>query len=206
MVAVGLTSIGVYAYTNDHHDETKPASAVATYKKKPASKSPVAATSPATPTYTAGAPCQSTQLSLAVAKDLHSVMNQPAAYYSFTNTSTALCTLTGYPTVKLYNPANALISPSIKNDGAYQLNDPGPAPATVAPGAKIYFGLGWGTLDPSPNQLEGGCTTIAALEAIAPGTTTVLRANTPLQTTICNRGVSVTAIAPAAAFTTTNPE
>ncbi len=173
-----------------------------THKSNPKSATPA---TPASAAYTADAPCQTAQLSLALAKDLGSVMNQPAVYFSLTNTSKAACTVNGYPSLKLYTASNSLIPVTVKNSGAYQNNDPGAGVVTVAPASKVYFSLGWSALSPSNNELAGGCMNASTVEAMLPGTSSTLKTNAALKS-ICGNTVFVTAIATASAFTTSHPE
>lgn len=87
--------------------------------------------------------CQPGQLSFALARDLGSLMQQPAAYFRFTSRSAQACSLYGYPGFELVDSSGQVISLRVRHGLSYQILDPGPQLVTLPPGATAYFGFGW---------------------------------------------------------------
>jgi len=148
--------------------------------------------------------CTATELQLSLARDLGSLMQQPAAFFALTNRSHASCTVAGYPTLSLYDAADRPISLVIRHGGAYQLNDPGPLTATVQPGDSAYFGFGWVDVN-VPDGNTNGCVSITRVRVLLPNIKVSLKAAARLSSLVCPSSGSVTAIAPRARFTVGMP-
>ncbi len=149
--------------------------------------------------------CQPGQLGFALARDLGSLMQQPAAYFRFTNTSARTCSLYGYPGFELVDSSGQVISLHVRHGSSYQIIDPGPQLATLPPGATAYFGFGWVDVN-QPTGTTAGCVTAAAARAIPPGTDQQLDAVSHLSSLVCpDMGGELTAVAPGPAFTPSTP-
>jgi hypothetical protein len=164
------------------------------------------ANSPTTTTTTQSeppSPCTPVALRLALGRDVGSVMQQPAAFFTITNTSAIPCVLNGYPVLVLFDATGRTVPGTISHGGAYQLNDPGPRDVTVAPGETVYFGFGWVDTNPG-NGDTNGCVYSARAVVRVPGSAVPLTTPARLSNVICGAG-SVTAFAPRAAFTIATP-
>jgi hypothetical protein len=146
-------------------------------------------------------PCTPSELHLALLRELQSVMQQPAAFFSLTNTSSTSCTIDGYPTLTLFDASGSLIPAIMRDDSAYQINDPGPLRVVVRPGATVYFGFGWTNANQAAGGSAQGCLSIASVGVLVPGSRTSLRTAARLNSVFCPSDGAVTAIAPRSAFT-----
>jgi hypothetical protein len=145
-------------------------------------------------------PCTSADLHLALTRELQSVMQQPAAFFSLTNTSATACTIEGYPTLGIFDASGSLIPALVQYGSAYQINDPGSRRVVVQPGASVYFGFGWVNVNEADGGSTKGCLSIESVTALVPGTRTNLRTAAHLKSVFCPTSEAVTAIAPRAAF------
>ena len=152
--------------------------------------------------------CQADQLSFALARDLGSLMQQPGAYFSFTNTSTTTCSLYGYPGFELVSTSGQLIPLTATRGSSYQIIDPDSQLVTLNPDMVAYFGFGWVDVN-QPTGTTSGCETAAGALAIPPGTTQQLSTVAHLSSLVCpSNGVfrgQITAVAPGPAFTPSSP-
>jgi Protein of unknown function (DUF4232) len=132
-------------------------------------------------------------------------MQQPAAFFRFTNTSLRTCTLYGYPGFELIDISGKVIGLTVRRGPSYQINDPGPQRVTLAPGGSAYFGFGWVDVN-EPNGDTIGCVMAGSAMAIPPNTTQQLRAAARLSSFVCPKsGGSVTAVALPNAFNISSP-
>ena len=149
--------------------------------------------------------CQPGQLSFALARDLGSLMQQPAAYFRFTSRSAQACSLYGYPGFELVDSSGQVISLRVRHGLSYQILDPGPQLVTLPPGATAYFGFGWADVN-QPAGTSAGCVTAVAARAMPPGTYQQLGAVSHLSSLVCAKmGGELTAVAPGPAFTPSTP-
>jgi hypothetical protein len=165
----------------------------------PSTTSPLTSTVPVS----VGAKCRPSQLRLAMTRDLPSLMQQPAAYFSFTNISGRACTLLGYPGFELLDSHEKPIPLTIHRSGAYQIDDPGPQPVSLEPGGVAYFGFGWTIVNESNSSAE--CPRAREARAIPPDTTTQLRTNVIFQDDVCPPNGIVTAIGTRDSFRPSQP-
>jgi hypothetical protein len=103
--------------------------------------------------------------------------------FGFRNTSSATCPLVGYPGIQLLGPGDTDIATTTVRGGSYSFTNFAPANVSVAPGATVFFNLGYSDV---PTGTESSCPTAIALQAIAPNTTTALRVSG--QFNVCNAG------------------
>jgi hypothetical protein len=150
------------------------------------------------------ATCTPAHTRFALDRDLGSTMQQPAAFFSFTNTSNEVCTLEGYPFFEALDASGNRIPLTMSNGEAFQINDPGPHQVVVQPGGVVYFGFGW-LASTQPDGSLVGCIHAAGARARLPGSDVTLTAPANLGTPICPTGGSVTAIAERGAFTIGKP-
>jgi hypothetical protein len=149
--------------------------------------------------------CQTDQLALALDKDLGPLMQQPAAFFRFSNTSTETSAMFGYPDLQFVDTAGQLINIPIKTGLSYQINDPGARLVTLKPGQSAYFGFGWTDLN-TPNGNTAGCVAAKEVRAAPPGTTSELSAPADLSSLVCPKVAgAVTAVALANAFSVAHP-
>jgi hypothetical protein len=94
-------------------------------------------------------------------RDLGSLMQQPGAFFSFTNTSNESCTLDGYPGFKLLDRSGKVIDMVVRRASSYQILDPGPRPVVLVPGGRAYFGFGWVDVN-QPSGTAAGCVYVAS--------------------------------------------
>ncbi len=179
------------------------------WKERIHSVLPVTTTTTAASTTTTTAPplgsCTSAQLHLRLTRELQSVMQQPAAFFSLTNLSVTPCTIDGYPTLTLFDASGRSIPADIRHDRAYQINDPGSRRVVVQSGGTVYFGFGWTDANQADNGSTKGCVTIARVGVLVPGSHTALTAAAHLNSVFCPTYGAVTAIAPRNAFTGVYP-
>lgn len=163
-----------------------------------------ATTSTTTTTTTAGlsssGACSTSDLRLRLDRVESAVMQQPGAFLSFTNTSNSSCHMDGYPSLELVSGTGQIIGAAIRDSGNYLITDPGPQTVTLAPGASAYFGYGWSDVT-QPLGSTVGCVDTVKAVSIPPGGAIPLYATAALPS-VCPGGFpSVTAVAPASAFT-----
>lgn len=151
------------------------------------------------PTYISGAACQSSQLTLALDLNLKSNMNQTGAYFSLTNTSNVLCTLSGYPGLTAKTVSGQTIDSS--RGSSYLINNPSAQTVALGPNTSAYFGVGWAELNSSGSSAD--CLNTTTVSATPPNNTAPLTISANLSD-ICG-DVSVTNIAPKSAFSPTSP-
>jgi hypothetical protein len=128
-------------------------------------------------------------------------MDQPAAYFGLTNRSATACTLSGYPSLTLYDASGHLMSAVIRDGNAYQIpDDPGAHAVIVQPDQSVFFGFGWERQN--PNGDANGCEYITRARVLLPDNNQWLTTATPLtDAPFCPQsGGSVTAIASRDAF------
>ena len=89
----------------------------------------------------------------------------------FRNTSSATCTLVGYPGLQLIDSSGHDIATTTVRGGSYSFTDFAPANVSVGPSATAYFNVAYSGI---PTAGESSCPTAAVLQAIAPNTTTAL--------------------------------
>lgn len=133
-------------------------------------------------------------------------MEQPAAYFGFTNTSRSPCWVQGYPTVDFFDGAGHRVSAAERRGSSYQIGDPGPARIALAPQATGWFGVGWGAANP-PNMDFVGCVSPASAQVVPPNGTQKMRLPVHLRAGVCPRGgLLVTAIGLRQSFPLADPE
>jgi hypothetical protein len=126
-------------------------------------------------------------------------MQQPGAFFRFTNTSAASCMLDGYPTLQPLTASGQLIGDAVRNGGTYQIGDPGPQLVVLAPGSSAYFGYGWSDVT-QPEGSTAGCSNTTEVTSLPPGSQSALGAPAQLPS-VCPGGYpSVTAVAVESAF------
>jgi hypothetical protein len=201
--AYEATDLVGYAWTNafDIRPATANAPVPTTTAPPTTTTAPPSTTSPST---TTAGPCTGPQLRLTLARDLGSLMQQPAAFFGLTNRSATSCSLDGYPALTLYDEAGHRISMATRHGSSYQVNDPGPHMVTVQPGESTYFGFGWVDVN-QPDGTDNGCVRIAQARVLAPNTDLSLTTAARLRSLLCGAGGNVTAIAPRDAFTIATP-
>jgi hypothetical protein len=176
-----------------------------TSDSSPATSATTTTTLPVTSTIAPVRTCASSQLRLTFDKDLGSLMQQPGAYFTFTNGSAVQCTLDGHPTLTLFDAAGRPIGATMRRGSSYQINDPGAHVVEVAPGATVYFGFGWADVNQETGGTTQGCVSVASVSVVPPGSTDALDAAAPFGEVFCPPSGFVTAIAPKAAFTPSSP-
>lgn len=153
---------------------------------------------------TAARRCAAGELRLTAGQDLGSLMQQPAAYFGLTNTAAAPCKVLGYPSVAFFDGAGHRISAEERRGTTYQINDPGPAEVTLAPGVAGWFGVGW--IAVNMNGDRDGCVDPAAVGVVPPGGGRQMRIPVRVRAAICPRsGLIVTAVALRASFPLADP-
>jgi hypothetical protein len=103
--------------------------------------------------------------------------------FGFRNTSSATCSLFGYPGLQLLDAAGQDIATTTVRGGTYSFTNFAPANVSVGPSATAYFNVGYSDV---PTGTESSCPTAAQLQAIAPNTTTPLVVKGSF--TVCNHG------------------
>jgi len=103
--------------------------------------------------------------------------------FGFRNTSTATCALFGYPGLQLLDGAGNNLTTTTVEGGTYSFTNLAPTNVSVGPSATAYFNVAYSDV---PSGTETSCPTAAAIQAIAPNTTTPLRVNGSY--TVCNHG------------------
>lgn len=168
--------------------------------------SPTSSTTPARPATPLTTPstarpgqCHANQLRLAVALSA-SLMSQPFADISVTNTGARSCVLRGYPRITAaghrgfgdqHAPAVPVAITVCHCHGLYERVDPGPHRVVVAPGHRVFFSVG------TADAFDGPLVTLTRLTVVLPGTRSAkvvpvsLLANAPPGHRI---GVGITAI------------
>lgn len=166
---------------------------------------PATAAAPAEPAVTASRRCTNEDLRLTAGQDLGSLMRQPAAYFGLLNRSSSPCKVQGYPTVTFFHGAGQRINPARQlRGGPYQINDPGPAEVSLAPGASAWFGVGW--IAENPDGGHDGCVDPSAISVVPPGASRQMRIPIQLKAWVCPSGsVIVTAIGQRTSFRLGDP-
>ncbi|MGO8860892.1 MAG: DUF4232 domain-containing protein [Acidimicrobiales bacterium] len=145
--------------------------------------------------------CLVSQLQLTLDRVVPGLAQQPGAFFRFTNTSNATCTLEGYPTLQPISPSGQVIGAAVRNGGSYQIADPGSHPVVLPSGSSAYFGYGWTDVT-QPEGSTAGCVDTVRVESVPPGSQSPLEASAKLPS-VCPGGYpSVTAVALQPAFTT----
>jgi Protein of unknown function (DUF4232) len=171
---------------------------------RPCSSPPdgIATSTPSPSTTTTVAPtsggCNPKQMRLALDRNVGSTMQQPAAFFSVTNTSGKSCTLDGYPVLMLFDSSGHQVPGAIGNGNSYQLNDPGPHVTAVEPGGSVFFGFGWTDSNP-PDGNHTGCVHATRARVRLPTSAAWMATTAQLDPILCDGG-SVTAIATRASF------
>jgi len=115
----------------------------------PATSTNVATSPPASqpePTPTAGAPCQTRQLFLAVGQ-LTSNLGNAGLEFSFKNQSPVSCTLLGYPKLQLLDAQQKQLRAQItRSTSGYLYRTRDPQMISLHPGGKADFALTWSNL------------------------------------------------------------
>jgi hypothetical protein len=133
-------------------------------------------------------------------------MEQPAAFFRFTNRSARACTLDGYPGLQLLDASGRVINLTIGRGPSYQINDPGARVVTLTPDSSAYFGFGWSSVN-QPNGNTVGCVMVTSAQATPPNATEQLSTTALLSPPVCSHaGGSVTAVALANAFDISSPD
>lgn len=101
----------------------------------------------------------------------------------FHNTSSATCSLSGYPGLQLLDSAGADIATTTVRGGSYSFTNFVAANVSVGPSATAYFNVGYSDV---PTGGESACPTATTLQAIAPNTTTPLTVKGSFN--VCNNG------------------
>jgi hypothetical protein len=204
VLGVGCSGGGSETSTRPQHSAESVAKTVTTTTTT-LSALPPSTTTPTVPSGTA--PCSASQLTLALARDLGSAMQQPAAFFSLTNGSSSPCATAGYPTLTLYDTGGRELAVDIRPGSTFQIIDPGPHVIAIQPGQSVYFGLGYALFnrDAAGNENMVGCTHSGSGTAVLPNTDTAVSAVAQLSLPVCPVGGSVTAIAAAGAFMPATP-
>jgi hypothetical protein len=156
-------------------------------------------TTTTTAALSSGTPCTASDLQLKLDRVAPAVMQQPGAFFVFTNMSNSSCHLDGYPSLEPISGTGQIIGTAIRESGNYLISDPGPQTVTLAPGGSAYFGYGWSDVR-QPLGFPADCVDTVRVESIPPGGATPLTATAALPS-VCPGGFpSVTAVAPAPAF------
>jgi hypothetical protein len=152
---------------------------------------------PTTTSAAAASNCQPSQLHFSLVK-FGQAANQPAAYFQYTNTSGATCTLDGYPGLQPYTSSGQAIGNATGRGGSMLISDPGPHLVSLTPGSAAYFGYAWQDgIQPTGSTV--GCMNTATAQSAPPNDFTAL--TTPAQLPgVCPVGATVTAVGLAAAF------
>jgi outer membrane murein-binding lipoprotein Lpp len=135
--------------------------------------------------------CSATDLTPTTSESPGAAGNEGTAII-LTNTSSASCTLYGYPTVQYFSSSNSLVSNVIE-----QLSDsmifanPSPVTVTIAPGKTASFGLGYTVGGANPSNA-------ATMQFTLPGQSTAIKLSKAYGPSTANTGdpyyIDVTAI------------
>ncbi len=168
--------------------------------------SPVSVTSvPAVSTTTN---CHSSQLEFAANVQPMLADQQVSELFRYTNVSSAICTLLGYPGIEFLTSNGQAINTSTVRGGGYPTNfDPGPHLQTLAPGMSVYFYASWSSV-PIPG-VQDTCNMPVEVQSYAPNDYSPILIPTPFSSTyywICDAvvPVRVTAVGPENSFLQTN--
>jgi hypothetical protein len=101
----------------------------------------------------------------------------------FRNTSSATCTLTGYPGVQLLGAGGTDIATNTVAGGGDSFTNFAPSPVAVAGGATAFFNMGYSDVT---TGTETSCPTATALQVTAPDTSTPLQVSGQFE--VCNGG------------------
>ena len=101
----------------------------------------------------------------------------------FKNTSSATCSLFGYPGLQLLDGSGNDIATTTVRGGSYSFTNFAATKVSVGPAATVYFNVAYSDV---PTGSESACPTAAALQAIAPNTTTPLKVTGSFN--VCNTG------------------
>jgi hypothetical protein len=103
--------------------------------------------------------------------------------FGLRNTSSATCTLFGYPGIQLLGPGDAAMATDEVEGGGQSFTDFARANVSVGPGATAYFTIGYSDVT---TGTESTCPRTAAVQVIPPNTTTPLIVSG--QYTVCGAG------------------
>jgi hypothetical protein len=103
--------------------------------------------------------------------------------FGFRNTSSATCTLSGYPGVQLLGSGGADIATNTVEGGGESFTNFAPSTVAVAGGATAFFNMGYSDVT---TGTETSCPTATALQVTAPGTSSPLHVSGQFE--VCNGG------------------
>lgn len=103
--------------------------------------------------------------------------------FGFRNTSSATCTLTGYPGVQLLGAGGVDIATNTVEGGGDSFTSFAPSAVGVAGGATAFFNMGYSDVT---TGTETSCPTATALQVTAPDTSTPLQVSGQFE--VCNGG------------------
>ena len=101
----------------------------------------------------------------------------------FRNTSSATCTLSGYPGVQLVGTGGTDIATNTVEGGGESFTNFAPSTVAVAGGATAFFNMGYSDVT---TGTETSCPTATALQVTAPGTSSPLQVSGQFE--VCNGG------------------
>lgn len=116
-------------------------------------------------------PCRGPQLQLEEAGG-DAGMGNRVAVVAVRNLGTAVCSLSGYPTIGLVDNRNQVLE-SVRTEtgpGSYFRSGQTPTPVSLPPGGRAWFDVAWNVV---PHEAEGEtvCPTAARIRMTAPGDT-----------------------------------
>jgi hypothetical protein len=111
-------------------------------------------------------PCESSQLSVQVGR-MGVGLGHVGWMMSFTNMSSAACSLFGYPGLQMLDAARGLIPTEVTDGTAYTVPSIPGQVVDLAPGANASFDLGYD--DVNPGDQTAICPTSAVVAITAPG-------------------------------------
>jgi hypothetical protein len=103
--------------------------------------------------------------------------------FGFRNTSSATCTLTGYPGIQLLGAGGTDIATNTVAGGGDSFTSFAPTTVEVAGGATAFFNMGYSDVT---TGTETSCPTATALQVTPPGTSTPLQVSGQFE--VCNGG------------------
>ncbi len=150
------------------------------------------------PTGSSSPTCLPSDLRLAYAFSAQTLMQQSAAFFSFTNTGVRSCWLQGYPGVEALTASGSVINMPFVRRVPYPIPmAPCPCRFTVAPGHLLYFAIGWSPVS-QPFGNTAGCETSGTLLVYPPNTTRQLTVS--FSALLCPNSEAVTPVGPISGF------
>lgn len=172
--------------------------------KAASSTSPRTATSPAV---SVGPACAAPALSLQQDQGpprlgFPSAGGHSMTYFVITNTGAKLCTVGGYPGVRVFQQAGGEVRLQLIDGNSYMIPDPGPRRVALERGDSAYFGFTWNDSPVPRSASTVPCPRATRVQALI-GTAVLTTRGDLLR--FCGPLAWVTALAGRAAFTGPNP-